>query len=79
MSFTQLNPPLPVQVIDKGEGYAVAVIDYGQEHSLIWVTAITDSGELWCAPNSQGAHADQLDDGSGTSRCTRSDASANPA
>ncbi len=49
--FTQLNPPLPVHVIDKGDGYAVAVIDYGQEHNLIWVTAITESGELWCAPN----------------------------
>lgn len=49
--FTQLNPTIPVTVIGKGEGYAIAVIDYGQEHNLIWVTAITDTGELWCAPN----------------------------
>lgn len=49
--FTQLSPPLPVDVIDKGAGYALAVIDYGQEHNLIWVTAITDTGEIWCAPN----------------------------
>ncbi len=51
MSFTQLDPPLPVHVIDKGDGYAVAVIDYGQEHDLVWVTTLSDSGELWCAPN----------------------------
>ena len=31
--------------------YALAVIDYGQEHNLIWVTAITETGEIWCAPN----------------------------
>jgi hypothetical protein len=51
VSFTQLNPPLPVLVLDKGKGYAIGVIDYGQEHNLIWVTALDDSGEIWCAPN----------------------------
>ena len=51
MSFQQLDPPLPVHVLDKGAGYAIAVIDYGQEHNLIWVTAINDTGEIWCAPN----------------------------
>lgn len=51
MTFTQLDPPLPIHVLDKGAGYAFAVIDYGQEHNLIWVTAINDSGEIWCAPN----------------------------
>ncbi|AXJ96995.1 MULTISPECIES: hypothetical protein [unclassified Sphingomonas] len=51
MSFQQLEPPLPVHVLDKGSGYAFAVIDYGQEHNLIWVTAINDTGEIWCAPN----------------------------
>jgi hypothetical protein len=49
--FTQLNPPLPVEVVDRGPGYAIAVIDYGQEHNLIWVTAINATGEIWCAPN----------------------------
>lgn len=49
--FVQLNPTIPVHVLDKGDGYAVAVIDYGQEHNLIWVTAITETGEIWCAPN----------------------------
>jgi len=51
MTFTQLDPPLPVHVLDKGAGFAFAVIDYGQEHNLIWVTAINDTGEIWCAPN----------------------------
>ena len=49
--LVQLNPPLPVFVSEKGNGFAVAVIDYGQEHHLIWVTALDDSGEIWCAPN----------------------------
>lgn len=49
--FTQLNPPLPVLVLDKGEGLAFAVIDYGPEHNLLWVTALNSSGEIWCAPN----------------------------
>lgn len=53
MSFTQLDPPLPVHVVDKGDGYALAVIDYGQEHNLIWVTGISATGEIWCAPNPQ--------------------------
>ena len=33
--FVQLNPPLPVTIEEKGQGYAIAVIDYGQEHNLI--------------------------------------------
>ena len=51
MTFQQLDPPIPLHVLDKGAGYAIAVIDYGQEHNLIWVTAINDTGEIWCAPN----------------------------
>lgn len=49
--FTQLNPAIPVDVLDRGKGYAIGVIDYGQEHNIIWVTAIDDTGEIWCAPN----------------------------
>jgi hypothetical protein len=51
MTFTQLNPCIPVLVLDKGKGSAIAVIDYGQEHNLIWVVALDDSGEIWCTPN----------------------------
>ena len=51
MAFQQLEPPIPVHILDKGDGFAIAVIDYGQEHNLIWVTAINATGEIWCAPN----------------------------
>lgn len=50
--FTQLNPSLPMDT-PKGAGYAVAVIDYGLEHSLLWVVALNDTGEIWCVPNSK--------------------------
>ena len=49
--FVQLNPPLPVEIVDKGKGLAIAVIDYGAEHHLIWVTAMNMNGEIWCVPN----------------------------
>jgi hypothetical protein len=51
MSFTQLTRSMPVTVEGKGKGSAVAVIDYGEEHNLIWVVALDDSGEIWCSPN----------------------------
>lgn len=51
--FTQLNPTIPVEVIGKGKGYAIAVIDYGQEHHLLWVVVLDDSGEIWTTPNPQ--------------------------
>ena len=51
MSFNQLNPSLPVSVEGKGKGVAFAVIDYGEEHNLILVVALDDSGEIWCSPN----------------------------
>lgn len=51
MAFTQLDPPMPVEVEERGKGYAFAVIDYGPEHHLIWVTALDRTGEIWCAPN----------------------------
>ena len=51
MPFSQLTPPIPVFVVEKGKGSAFAVIDYGPEHNLVWVTAIDETGEIWCAPN----------------------------
>ncbi len=42
---------MPVQVLEKGKGLAFGLIDYGPEHNLIWVTAIDETGEIWCAPN----------------------------
>ncbi|MCA0910974.1 hypothetical protein [Qipengyuania gaetbuli] len=49
--LTQLDPPIPLHVLGRGDGYALAVIDYGPEHNLLWVTAINETGEIWCAPN----------------------------
>ena len=49
--LTQLDPPIPLHVLGRGDGLALAVIDYGPEHNLLWVTAIDSTGEIWCAPN----------------------------
>lgn len=51
--LTQLNPPLPVEVVGRGKGYAVAVIDYGQEHHLLWVVGMDETREIWTVPNLQ--------------------------
>ena len=53
MAFTQLDPPLPLHVVDRGSGFAIAVIDYGQEFDLLWVVGMDDGGEIWCVPNPQ--------------------------
>lgn len=47
----QLNPYLPLEVEGKGKGWAVAVIDYSQEHHLLWVVIIDDTREIWVVPN----------------------------
>ena len=46
----QLNPMLPV-VCPKGKGYAFALIDYSQEHHLMFVIALDDTGEIWTFEN----------------------------
>ena len=49
----QLNPMLPViRVTDKMEGYAFMVIDYSQEHNLLFVCAM-DNGEIWTLNNKE--------------------------
>lgn len=52
--FTQLDHPIPLHVID--DGYAFAFIGNGPGHNLIWVQAISESGEILCAPN----HSDRM-------------------
>lgn len=49
--YIQLQPPTPLGVLNRRDGFALAVIDCRQEHPLIWVTAINATGEIWCAPN----------------------------
>ncbi len=46
----QLNPPIPLDTL-KGPGFAHLVIDYGQEHHLIWIVFICATGECWAFPN----------------------------
>lgn len=48
----QLNPTLPV-ITPKGKGYAIVIIDYGQEHDLLWVCILNESGEIWTYKNQQ--------------------------
>lgn len=48
----QLNPPLPLET-PKGRGWAHAIIDYSQEHNLLWVVFLNDGGECWQFDNSQ--------------------------
>lgn len=48
----QLNPTIPMSC-PKGSGHAIAVIDYSQEHNLIWVIALDETGEIWSISNPQ--------------------------
>lgn len=49
--ITQLNPSIPVQVVGKGTGECLFLLDYGKEDHLIWVVAMDDTGEVWAVPN----------------------------
>ncbi|MGN6588919.1 MAG: hypothetical protein ACTHKE_01320 [Sphingomicrobium sp.] len=58
MAFTQLDPPIPLHVVGAdgksgGPGFAIAVIDYGQEFDLLCVVGMDEGGEIWCVPNPQ--------------------------
>lgn len=47
----QLNPMLPmVRLSDGMKGFAFLVIDYSQEHDLLFTCAMAD-GEVWTLPN----------------------------
>ena len=48
----QLNPTLPLET-PRGKGFAHFVIDYFQEHDLLWVVFLDDSGECWTFQNSE--------------------------
>lgn len=50
MSLLQLNPQIPIDT-PKGRAQAVLVIDYSEEHHLIWVVFQDDTGECWAWPN----------------------------
>jgi hypothetical protein len=46
----QLDPPLPVDT-PRGPAYAHLVIDYSQEHYVLFVCFLCDTGECWVLPN----------------------------
>lgn len=46
----QLNPPLPLHT-PKGDGWAHFLIDYSQEHDLLWVVFLNKGGECWTVSN----------------------------
>lgn len=46
----QLDPPIPLET-PKGKGWAHFLIDYSQEHHLMWVVFIDATGECWTVPN----------------------------
>jgi len=47
----QLNPTIPiVRVSDSMKGWAFLVIDYSQEHDLLFTCAM-DNGEIWTLNN----------------------------
>jgi len=50
--IVQLNPCLPLNT-PKGKGWAHLLIDYSQEHNLLWVVFLEDTGECWTFPNSE--------------------------
>jgi hypothetical protein len=48
----QLNPTIPLET-PKGKGFAHFVIDYSQEHNLLWVVFLDENGECWTFQNSE--------------------------
>ena len=46
----QLDPAIPMDT-PKGPGYAHFLIDYSQEHHLMWVVFIDQTGECWTFQN----------------------------
>ena len=53
MAILQLNPMIPIYSLQhKIEGYAFLVIDYSQEHNLLFTCAL-DNGEIWTLNNKE--------------------------
>lgn len=49
----QLNPMIPIiRVKDQMEGYAFLVIDYSQEHNILFTCAMSN-GEIWTLSNKE--------------------------
>ena len=58
--IVQLDPSIPVDVLrgtgeaswPAGKGYALAWIDYSQEHFTLWKIVMDATGEIWDVPQS---------------------------
>lgn len=50
--ITRINPPIPLNT-PKGNGFAHFLIDYSQEHNLVWLVFIDETGECWCFQNEE--------------------------
>lgn len=50
--ITQLQTPIPLET-PKGKAWAVAIIDYGPQWDLCWITFVAATGECWTFRNSQ--------------------------
>ena len=51
MMMLQLNPTIPIVRLSDGmKGFAFAMIDYSQEHDLLFVCAMDDT-EIWTLSN----------------------------
>ena len=50
MMITRIEPSIPVTT-PKGKAMAVAWLDYGMEHDLMWVCFQDDTGECWTWEN----------------------------
>jgi hypothetical protein len=51
--ITQLDPMIPIYRLSDGlKGYAFLVIDYSQEHNLLFTCAM-DDGEVWTLSNKE--------------------------
>ena len=48
--ITRIEPSIPVTT-PKGKAMAIAWLDYGLEHDLMWVCFQDDTGECWTWEN----------------------------
>lgn len=56
----QLNPMLPIiRKSDNMKGFAFLVIDYSQEHDLLFTCAM-DNGEIWSLKNKEIKLSDNM-------------------
>lgn len=44
--MTRLHPTIPLET-PRGRATAWAVIDYSEEHHLLWCTFVDETGESW--------------------------------